>query len=1085
MTTRVTRRRTAAVGAASLVLSGLYGAAALPTLAAPEDASTTAAAASDGLVISQYIEGSSFNKALEIYNGTGAEVDLSGYAIQGYQNGSTTVGYTISLQGTVAPGEVHVLAHTDWALAFTPDQTGNLQFNGDDAVVLSQDGAVVDSLGQRGSDPGSSWGTPPTVTADATLVRNADVCSGDVNPDDAFDPAAEWTGLPQNDITGLGSHTVDCGAVEPAGPVLNEFSIDTTGTDSEFYEVYGAPETDYSDLSILQVEGDGSSSARGSVITVDSVGTTDAAGFWSVDLPANRVQNGTLTLLLVSGFTGGPGTVLDADLDGVIDNAAWAELVDSVAVLDGNDGDLIYSETALTDGYDGAAFTPGGASRIPDGTDTDTTADWVRNDFDKAGFPGFDGPPAPGQAWNTPGLPNEVYETEEPPPGGACGDPATAVGAVQGSGAASPVQGQSVDIEGTVVGDFQNGGFDGYYVQDAGDGDALTSDGIFVYAPGGADVAAGDSVRVSGTVSEYFGMTQVTAASVAVCATGGELPAPVELTLPLGDPEPYEGMRVTFPQDLTILEYFNYGRFGEIALGTERQFQPTAVFEPGSPEAEALLAENLANRITLDDGRGNQNPDPAIHPNGEEFTLDNLFRGGDLVTNATGVLDYRFDLWRIQPTQGADYTPVTQRPEVPEVGGDLTVASFNVLNYFTTLGSRGADTPEEFDRQEAKIVAALAQLDADVVGLIEIENNDDVALATLTEALNAEVGAGTYAYLATGTVGTDEITTAFIYKPSTVTPVGDFATLTSQDDPRFLDDFNRPTLAQTFQENATGEGVTVAVNHLKSKGSACDAVGDPEDPNGQGNCNGVRTDAAEAMVDWLAGDPTGTGVDNTLIIGDLNAYDKEDPIDALVAGGYTDLLLEHVGELAYSYVFDGQLGYLDHALANDTLAGKVTGAVPWTINADEVSLIDYDMSFKQDAQDALYAPDAYRSSDHDPVLVGLNLFDEPEDTTPPELTVTVDSPQIWPPNNGWRDVETTVEATDDSGEPVTVTLVGATAEGQGADIEVVSDTEFQVRAVRTAVYTITYEATDAAGNTTTASVTVEVPHNRGTSGGVG
>ena len=1087
MNSPVSRRRTAAVGAAALVLSGLYGAAALPTLAVPAETAlttpvgtTTGPTATGGLIFSEYIEGTSNNKALEIYNGTGAELDLGAYAIRGYQNGNTTVGYTVPLQGTLAAGDVHVVAQNQWALPFTPDQLANLQFNGDDVVVLVQGETIIDSLGQRGVDPGTRWGTAPTTTLDATLVRHADVCAGDTDPDDAFDPALEWTGLPTDDISDLGSHTADCEG-EPSGPVLNEFSIDTASTDIEFYEVYGAPSTDYSDLAILQVEGDGTSESRGSVITVDAVGSTDEAGLWSVDLPANRVQNGTLTLLLVSGYTGDGTTVIDADRDGVIDEGApWTELVDSVAILDGNAGDLVYSEAVLADGYDGEAFAPGGASRIPDGHDSDTAADWVRNDFDKAGFPGFDGPPAPGQAWNTPGAPNEVYEEEEPPPGGSCGDPATAIGAVQGPGEATPIPGESVDIEGIVVGDFQDGGFDGAYVQDAGDGDPATSDGVFVYAPGGDAVDVGDRVRISGTAGENFGMTQVRATAVTVCESGMELPEPIELTLPVEDHEPYEGMYVTFPQDLVILEYFNYGRFGEIALGTERQFQPTAVFEPGSAEAEALLAENLSHRITLDDGRGIQNPDPAIHPNGEEFTLENIFRGGDLVTNATGVLDYRFDLWRIQPTQGADYTSVAERPEVPEVGGDVTVASFNVLNYFTTLGSRGADTAEEFERQEAKIVAALADMDADVVGLIEIENNNDVAVATLTEALNEEVGAGTYEYVATGTIGTDEITTAFIYQPAAVTPVGDFATLTTQDDPRFLDDKNRPTLAQTFEENATGEAVTVAVNHLKSKGSDCNDVGDPEDPDGQGNCNGVRTDAAEAMVDWLAQDPTGTGVENTLIIGDLNSYDKEDPINVFLGGGYSDLLLEQQGEHAYTYVFDGQLGYLDYALANEALAGKVTDAAAWTINADEVSLIDYDMTFKEDAQDALFAPDAFRSSDHDPVLIGLDLADDPVDVTPPELSVTSETPDLWPPNNRWRDVETTIEVSDDSGEPVTVTLTGATAEGPSrSQIEVVSDTEFRVRAVRDATYTITYEATDAAGNTTTASVTVVVPHDRG------
>ncbi|GAA1151586.1 ExeM/NucH family extracellular endonuclease [Ornithinicoccus hortensis] len=978
MTRRAATRRTAVLGASSLVLTGLLGTA-LPATATPTPSAPVAPQA-EGLIISEYIEGSGFNKALEIYNGSAAEVDLADYVIQGYQNGSAQVSYTRYPEGTLQPGEVHVVAHADWALGDDlVDQTLDLQFNGDDAVVLAtagEDGVVVDSIGQVGVDPGTRWGTPPETTMDATLVRNPDVCAGDVVPDDAFDPATEWTGLPTNDVSDLGHHTAECGPAGPVDVVLNEFSVSTVGADLEFLEVYGEADTDYSDLTILEVEGDADSSSRGTVVSQHAVGSTDADGFWSEDLPVNTIQNGTLTLLLVSGYTG--EAVLDADQDGEIDAPAWDELLDSVAVNGSATGDLVYSETVLAVEYDGADFAPGGASRIPDGTDTDTTADWVRNDYDLAGFPGFDGPPVDGQAWNTPGAPNEVYHAEEPPPGGACGEPATAVGAVQGEDDSTPLDGQQVDIEGTVVGDFQTGGFQGFYVQDGGDDNPATSDGIFVYAPGGTDVAMGDSVRVSGTAGENFGMTQVSAGTITVCATGGELPEPTVLELPIEDHEPYEGMYVTFPQDLAILEYFNYGRFGEIAIGTDRQYQPTATYEPGSPEAVALAEANLANRITLDDGRSTQNPDPAIHPNGEEFTLDNLFRGGDLVTGATGVLDYRFDLWRIQPTQGAEFTVANPRPTLPDVGGDLTVASFNVLNYFTTLNDRGANTPEEFERQEAKIVAALAEMDADVVGLIEIENNDDVALETLTQALNDEVGAGTYEFVATGKVGTDAITTAFIYQPDSVTPVGDFATLTTEDDPRFLDDFNRPTLAQTFQDNATGESVVVAVNHLKSKGSDCLAVGDPEDPDGQGNCNGVRTDAAEAMADWLAGDPTGTGVAETLIIGDLNSYDKEDPIVALESAGFTDLLLEHSGEDAYSYVFDGQLGYLDHALANEALAGKVADTTVWTINADEASLIDYDMTFKLPPQQELFAPDPFRSSDHDPVLIGLSLAQDPE-----------------------------------------------------------------------------------------------------------
>jgi predicted extracellular nuclease len=319
------------------------------------------------------------------------------------------------------------------------------------------------------------------------------------------------------------------------------------------------------------------------------------------------------------------------------------------------------------------------------------------------------------------------------------------------------------------------------------------------------------------------------------------------------------------------------------------------------------------------------------------------------------------------------------------VGGGLQVASFNVLNYFDTLDlgpdicgpdedqeCRGADSEFELERQRAKIVAALAGLDADIVGLIEIENDDGEAAADILAALNAVVGAGTYAALETGTIGTDAIKVAMIYKPAVVTPIGDEAILDSTVDPRFDDTRSRPALAQTFQ---TGDGgrFTLVVNHLKSKGSEC--AGDPDIGDGQGNCNVTRTLAAEALVDWLASDPTSSGDRDVLVIGDLNAYAYEDPIDVFIEAGYQDLARAFEGDSAYSYVFQGQSGYLDHALASPTLAAQVTGATDWHINADEPPVLDYNVEFKSPGHlDTLYAPTPYRSSDHDPVLVGLDLL---------------------------------------------------------------------------------------------------------------
>lgn len=593
---------------------------------------------------------------------------------------------------------------------------------------------------------------------------------------------------------------------------------------------------------------------------------------------------------------------------------------------------------------------------------------------------------------------------------------------VQGSGDASPHVGQEVTIDGVVVGDFQGNDFAGsqlrgFHLQEAvGDGDDATSDGIFVFAPGAPDVMLGDLVEVTGTVVEFDQMTQIGAVSEITLEGTGEV-EPIVVSLPVTDQsdwEAYEGMLVTFEDDLYISEFFNFDRTNEIVLTTERQFQGTQVAEPG-PAANAVAAANALARVTLDDGRTTQNPDPAIHPNGAEFTLTNTFRGGDKLSHVTGVLHESRPFfsssrppriaYRIHPTTGATHVVDNPRPSSPDsIGGEVRVATFNVLNFFTHLDNpftsaddrcgptgnlecRGANDAGELQRQLAKLVAGIIALDADIVGIQEIENDirdDDGspahdAVLTLIGALNDADDENTWAWVGEANHYNDyPVRNDIIYRTESVIPVGPPVALEHEafdkKRPGDIEPVGRPPLAQTFRplvDRGSRQPFTVVVNHFKSKGSSCTSIGDHDTGDGQANCNLTRVAQANALLDFI--DELDDHTSGVLAIGDFNSYAREDPIDTLEAGGLTDLVGSTVGDEAYTFVFDGQLGTLDYIMATRPMLNWVEGVTVFHINADEPDILDYDTSFKRPDQDALYEPLPYRASDHDPVIVGLSF----------------------------------------------------------------------------------------------------------------
>ena len=683
----------------------------------------------------------------------------------------------------------------------------------------------------------------------------------------------------------------------------------------------------------------------------------------------------------------------------------------------------------------------------------------------------------------------------------ACSLPYTPIYTIQGSGDATPIPG-IVTTRGVVVGDYEGPSptLRGFYLQDPeGDADLATSDGIFVFNANNNSVNLGDVIRITGRAEEFQNQTQITSVTAILnCGTGSVVP--VDVNLPFASPtaaESYEGMLVRLPQTLYVSEHFQLGRFGQVLLSSgARLQQPTNVVAPGAP-ALALQAENNLNKILVDDALQNQNADPIVFARGgQPLSAANTLRGGDTATGIVGVLTYTWggnsaspNAYRVRPINALggsiNFEPVNERPAgAPALSGRLRVAGMNLLNFFNTFGSsacslgvgggptecRGAGSALEFERQWPKTVAAVVGTQADVIGLVEMENDGygvDSASQFLVDRLNAATAPGTFALIdvdaLTGQInalGTDAIRVGLIYRPASVTPVGTTAVLNSaafvnggDGSPR-----NRPALAQAFEENSTGARFVVSVNHLKSKGSACDT---PDMGDGQGNCSAVRTTSANLLTAWLASDPTGTGDPDALIIGDLNSYAQEDPIIAILNAGYTNLIHQFQGPDAYSYVFDGQWGYLDHALSTTSLTAQVASAADWHINADEPSVLDYNLDFKTpNLQNLLYAADEFRIADHDPVLIDLNLTNLPP-------TASAGGPYL-----------------ADEGQTVTLNASGSDPEGRTVtfawdlDNDGVFETPGQTASFNAvdgpALHPIAVQVTDATGLTSTAPAVIEV-----------
>ena len=776
---------------------------------------------------------------------------------------------------------------------------------------------------------------------------------------------------------------------------------------TDFIEVAADPGTDISGWTFGSVTRGGSVQAQENTVTVPEDTTVGDSGAVAIDVPiTNSVKAGSAA----DGEYGSSAFVIDDD----------GELVDFQQI-----GGVV----------DGKGVT---------GTkNTFTPAPVIGQEAEPTGATAAGGQSIQltGDAWKsaapTPNaLPDSSDDGDDDGDDGETPDGVTPIADIQGTGDASPIQGKTVTTRGVVTAAYPEGGLNGYYIQTPGTGgadraDGAASDGIFVYSPDTvADTNIDDHVEVTGTVSEHYGQTQisVSASDLKTVDEPAEAVKPVEDAFPAGDEkrESLEGMLLQPSESLTVADNYNTNTYGEVFLATGEGTldQPTDVHRPGTPEAKALEAENLDREVVLDDGATvnflKADKDIPLPYLSKE---DPVRVGAQASFTSPVVLGFDHEKWRFQPTtrltgdnaEAVQPTTFTDtRTEAPEaVGGQVSLASFNVLNYFTTTGdqlsgcqyyddregnhitvrggcdARGAANAESLKRQETKIVTAINKLDASVVSLMEIENSAafgkdrDDALATLVKRLNESAGTEKWDFVdSPSAVPTDEdvIRTALIYQPAEVAPQNESTIL---DDQGAFSNAREP-LSQAFApKDGTGEiekdktFVTIS-NHFKSKGSGS-GPGNEDSGDGQGASNADRVKQAEALVGFAGDQQEATNSDLVYLLGDFNSYTQEDPMQVFYEAGYKDTAAEKTDES--TYVYGSRTGSLDHVLALDasdeadgagtdaTAFDSVTGADVWNINSVESLALEYSR-FNYNVSD-LFATDQFRASDHDPVVVGL------------------------------------------------------------------------------------------------------------------
>ena len=864
---------------------------------------SSARSASNELFFSEYVEGTSNNKALEIYNGTGVPVNLAtaGYGVQMYFNGSASPGLTISLSGTIAPGDVFVLAHTgaDPTINAQADQFSSAGwYNGNDAVVLARflpaPRRDVDVIGQVGFDPGTQWGTGGTTTFDHTLRRKSSIEAGDTNAFDVFDPAVQWNGFPVDTFDGLGSHTI---GPEDAAPSVSD-------TDPR--------------------NGATSVATDANVTITFSEDVTVSEDSFSISC----ATSGTHTV----GVSGGPSSfTLDPDTD------------------------FGPAETCTVTVF---------ASQVSD-ADSDDPPDTMSGDYSFS--------------FSTNAL--RIHD-------------------LQGTSHVSPHASQTVSgIPGIITALAARG----FYMQDpAPDADEATSEGIFVFTSVAPSVSVGDSVTVTGRVTEFrpggsdstnlstTELDQISSIQVVssgnplppatVLGTGGRTP-PSEVieddatgsveTSGLFDPagdgidfyESVEGMRVQVNDAVAVGPTSAFGEIPVVGDGGAnagiRTVRGGVVIRPSDFNPE---------RIFLDDTLA---PTPAVNV------------GDGFESSIVGVMDYSFGNFKLNVTTspvGVDNGLEREITRAP-IDQEIVVGTYNVENLDPN------DGPAAFARHADLIVNHLRS--PDVIAIEEVQDDDGPANTSVTDAsvtwnmlISAITAAGGPAYEYRQIDPLDDqdggepggnIRVGFLFRtdrgvsfidrpgggPTTPTTVVDEPSgpqlsfspgRVAPLDPAFAS--TRKSLAAEF--HAHGKKLFVVVNHFSSKGGDQPLFGRFQPPQRPSEvARHAQAQAVNDFVDQILGlDPQA----NVIVLGDLNDFEFSETVGILEGGVLTSLMDTLPQAERYSYDFEGNSQVLDQIL----VSGNLLDHFPF-----EYDPVHVNSEF------------ADQASDHDPQVLRLDLRGRP------------------------------------------------------------------------------------------------------------